>query len=121
MLWRQIVNNNNDVGSYRTQNADGQIGNSIFRNHERPSAAPVGATFVRRGRHCRLIRQLSSGTYSVRQKKGTALLLRINLLIHNVTWQNLVLLLLTNNMVDVIYQIYVIYTNFRTFYAKSTT
>ena len=32
--------------------------------------------------------------YTMRQKKGTTFLLRINLLIHNVIWQNLILLLL---------------------------
>jgi len=50
--------------------------------------------------------------YTMRQKKGTTFLLRINLLMHNVIWQNLILLLLMNIIIDVIYLISGIYTNF---------
>jgi len=45
-------------------------------------------------------------------EKGTTFLLRITLLTHNVIWQNLVLLLLVNIIVDVTYLISWIYINF---------
>ena len=49
----------------------------------------------------------------MRQKKGTTFLLLINLLTRNVIWQHLVLLFLTNIVIDVTYLICGIYTNFR--------
>jgi len=55
--------------------------------------------------------------YTVRQKKGTTFLLWMNLSIHNVIWQNLVLLLLMNIIIDVKYLISGIYT--AALYAKS--
>jgi len=51
-------------------------------------------------------------------QKGTTFLLWINLLICSVIWQNLVLLLLVNIIVDVTYLIAGIYTNFCTFLCK---
>ena len=57
--------------------------------------------------------------YTVRQKKGTTFLLWINLLIHNVIWQDVVLLLLMNIIVDVTYLISGIYTKFRRLLCKS--
>ena len=56
--------------------------------------------------------------YTVRQKKRTAFLLWISFLICNVTWQNLVLLLLVNIIVDVTCLISGIYTNLCIFLCK---
>jgi len=53
-----------------------------------------------------------------RQKKGTTFLSWLNLLICNAIWQNLVLLLLMNIIVDVTYLISRISTNFHTFLCK---
>jgi len=62
----------------------------------------------------------SASIYTVMQKKGTTFLLWLNLLIQNVIWQNLVLLLSTNIIVDVTYLISGIYTNFRTFLCQKS-
>ena len=51
-------------------------------------------------------------------EKGTTFLLRINLLICNVIWQNLVLLLLMNIIMDATYLIYGICTNLCTLLCK---
>jgi len=53
-----------------------------------------------------------------RAEKGTTFLLWINLLIRNVIWQNLVLLLAMNIIVDVTYLTSGIYTIFRPFLCK---
>jgi len=81
-------------------------GNGFVSTIARPVAA--GYIFC----HCFLF------IYTVKQKIGTTFLLWINILIRNVIWQNLVLLLLMNIIIDVPYLIYGIYTNFRTFYGK---
>jgi len=53
------------------------------------------------------------------QKKGNTFLLLIYLLIRNVIWQSLVVLLLTNIIIDVTYLISGIYSNFyRLLYKK---
>jgi len=52
------------------------------------------------------------------RKKGTTFLLRINLSMHSVIWQNLVLLLLMNIIIDVTYSISGIDTNFRRLLCK---
>jgi len=62
----------------------------------------------------------SASIYTVMQKKGTTFLLWLNLLIQNVIWQNLVLLLSTNIIVDVTYLISGIYTIFRTFLCQKS-
>ena len=66
----------------------------------RPVTSLAACCLYTSRQHCKLhalctlqCRRYQHFNYTARQKKGTTFLLRINLLIHNVIWQNLVLII----------------------------
>ena len=74
--------------------------------------------FLRRGGAALCQITLFTRNYTGRQKKRTTFPLWINLLTRNVIWQNIVILLLMNVIVDVTYLISGISTNFHRLLCK---